>query len=285
MVASGTGQAGGDMDTDTLWECGTTRLRRCREGVLMYNINDRFIGQALDRYGEISRGEAALFAQLVRPGMIAVEAGANIGILTVPLARLVGPGGGVVAFEPQRMVHQMLCGNLALNAISNVTVYQAAVGSQPGSINVPPVDYAAVGNFGGVSLGGAAGETVPLHIIDELYLQRCEFIKIDVEGMECEVLQGAAQTMRRFRPRLYVENDRVDKSPDLIEHLFSLDYRLYWHLPPLFEPDNYFGNPENVFGNIVSVNMVCLPRSGPLSMVAHGLCEITSPAANWRSLG
>ena len=58
-----------------------------------------FIGRALDKYGEISRGEIMFLCQLIRPGMTVVEVGANISLITVPFARLVAPGGKVIAFR------------------------------------------------------------------------------------------------------------------------------------------------------------------------------------------
>ena len=111
--------------------------------------------------------------------------------------------------------------------------------------------------------------------VDSLDLPVCHLIKIDVEGMEREVLQGAEQTIRRFRPVLYMENDRPEHSAALIRQVLDLGYRLYWHLPPLFNPQNYFGVAENVFGKIVSVNMLGLPASVPQEV--HGLHEITDP--------
>jgi hypothetical protein len=93
--------------------------------------------------------------------------------------------------------------------------------------------------------------------------------------MELEVLRGAAALIARFRPILYVENDRPETSEALIRHLLGLDYRLYWHLPPLYNPRNFFGESENVFSNIVSVNMLCLPRARPQSV--QDLVEITDP--------
>ena len=266
------------MDNKALWAQRHIRLKRCREGALIYNINDWYIGRALDKYGEISRGEALFLSQVIRPGMTVVEVGANIGLLTVPFARYVAPGGKVIAFEPQRIVYQMLCGNIALNALDNVFAHNTAVGRAPGSISVPPVNYEQPGNFGGVELSGSAvGEPVPLVTIDSLALERCDFMKIDVEGMELDVLVSAAETLRRFRPRLYIENDRVEKSPALIEHLFALDYRLYWHTPFLYRPDNFFGDQENIFPGIVSDNVLALPREGQLSIV--DLIEITSKDA------
>jgi hypothetical protein len=75
--------------------------------------------------------------------------------------------------------------------------------------------------------------------LDSLDLPACHFVKADVEGMELSVLRGAEQTLRRHRPLLYVENDRQASSPALIEYLQSLEYDLYWHLPPLFNPRNH----------------------------------------------
>jgi FkbM family methyltransferase len=269
------------MDSGVLWAEQYIRLKRCREGAFIYNINDAFIGRGLHKYGEISRGEIIFLSQLIRSGMTVVEVGANIGLLTLPFARFVAPEGKVIAFEPQRIVYQMLCGNLALNAITNVFGHNSAIGHEPGSITVPPVDYAKVGNFGGVSLRGRTeGEAVPLLTIDSLSLERCDFMKIDVEGMELDVLQGAARTLARFRPRLYVENDRPENSPSLIRYLLALDYRLYWHCPLLYNPDNYFDDREDIFPGIVSDNMVAIPHIGPLSIDVEGLIEIISEDAS-----
>jgi FkbM family methyltransferase len=269
------------MDTKALWAEQNIRLKRCRDGAMMYMINDRYIGRALDKYGEICRGEVIFLSQIIRSGMTILDVGANIGLLTLPFARLVRPGGRVIAFEPQRIVYQILCGNLALNAIDNVFAHNSAVGRQGGSIALSPTDYTQVGNFGGVAVGASfAGETVPLVTIDSLALPSCEFMKIDVEGMELDVLAGAGNTLQRFRPRLFVENDRPEKSAALIEHLLGLDYRLYWFFAGLYSADNFFGDQEDIFPGIVSDNMVCIPRTGPLSITVQGLTEITSTNAS-----
>jgi hypothetical protein len=99
--------------------------------------------------------------------------------------------------------------------------------------------------------------------------------------MELSVMRGAAATIAKFRPILYVENDRRDKSPALIEYLSSLGYRLYWHLPPLFNPSNYFDNPSNEFGNVVSVNMLCVHSS--VKSAIQGLRPVDGPDSDWRA--
>src|ERR1041385_6647627 len=74
------------------------RVKDCRYGKMIYNANDMYIGRALELYGEYCQGEADLFAQIVRPGDIVIDAGANIGGHTVFFARAVAPGGYVFAF-------------------------------------------------------------------------------------------------------------------------------------------------------------------------------------------
>ena len=255
------------------------RLKACRHGPMLYLANDRYIGRSLDRYGEFSEGELELFRQLVRPDQVVLDIGANIGTHTVAFAQMVEPAGVVYAFEPQRVLYQMLCGNVALNALTNVHAWQAAVGRRAGSVSVPVLDYGASGNFGAVSLRAqAAGESVSLLAIDQLDFTACHLIKIDVEGMEADVLAGAEQTLRRHRPMLYLENDRQDKSAALIEQLFGLDYRLYWHLPPLFNPRNYFNEPENLFPGVISANMLGIHHSVTQNVA---LREIHTPDEDW----
>ncbi len=136
----------------------------------------------------------------------------------------------------------------------------AGAGRERGIAQVPLLDYTAANNFGGISGMGGPSEPVDIIPVDALGLQRCHLMKIDVEGMEGEVLAGATSTIARFRPVLYVENDRREKSAQLIDQLHSFDYELFWHLPYLFNPRNFFGQPENVFGKTVSINVLGVPR-------------------------
>jgi FkbM family methyltransferase len=178
------------------------------------------------------------------------------------------------------VLFQILCANVALNGYVNVFCRQEAVGNESGTINVPPVDYGVEANFGGLQLGGEVpGESVTVSTLDSLELKRCDLIKVDVEGMELEVLRGAAATIERCHPILYVENDRVEKSPALIEFIMSLGYVLYWHLPPLYHQANYYRNPKNVFGRIVSSNMLCVHRSVASSI--NGLQQIRRADEHW----
>jgi FkbM family methyltransferase len=176
------------------------------------------------------------------------------------------------------MVFQTLCANLALNACANVFAYQFAIGAARGEVLVPVLAPDRPNNFGGLSLlGTTQGERVPLRTLDELGIAACHMLKLDVEGMEIEALQGAVELVRRSRPVLYVENDRPERAAELVKLLLSWNYRLYVHRPPLFAPNNFAGDAENIFGGIVSVNMLCLPAE--LSITINGLPEITNVPA------
>jgi FkbM family methyltransferase len=270
--------------TDPLLAAGFNRLKACRHGWMLYNINDVYIGRSLDLYGEFSEGEIMLFRQLLRPGDVVVDVGANIGAHTVFFAKAVGPMGIVLAFEPQRVVHQTLCANIALNSLSNTYCIHAALGAREGWIIVPLLDYACPNNFGGISLGGSStGEQTRMMTLDSMRAPACRLIKIDVEGMEQEVLLGAAHWIEQFRPILYIENDRPEKSAELITHVLGLGYRLYWHAPALFQADNYFRNETNVFGNVVTLNMLCVDAASQWDIQGdiQGLVEVRCPEDRW----
>ncbi|MEO5335799.1 MAG: FkbM family methyltransferase [Magnetospirillum sp. WYHS-4] len=259
-------------------------IRRGRHGHFMYLRGDAYVGRSLELYGEYSEDEVLLFRQFVKPGAVVVEAGANIGALTIPLARLAGPTGRVVAIEPQRALFNVLCGNLALNGLLNVVPLRAAAGRVAGQTILPVFPYHGKGNYGGVSVGDIQGaearEAIAVIALDDLKLPRLDLLKIDVEGSESEVLVGTAETIRRLRPALYVENDRREKSAALIALLQEMDYALWWHLPPLFRVDNFHRNPDNIFGVIVSINLLALPREKGPSV--QGLRPVAGAEDWWR---
>lgn len=153
-------------------------------------------------------------------GVVAVDCGANIGVHTVGWARAMTGWGRVIAFEPQERIYYALCGNIALANCFNAEARLAAVGEFGGSIRVPQPDYLKEGSFGSLELRHAPDaefigqsisyvdddmKRVPRIAIDELDLARLDFLKIDVERMEMDVLQGAQRTIKRARPIVMVE--------------------------------------------------------------------------------
>jgi len=113
------------------------------------NPNAIFIGKSLEVYGEWSHGEVDLLSKLLRPDDNVIEIGSNIGAHTVFIARDICSSGIVYAFEPRRLLFQMLCVNIALNGLTNVFAYQKAIGREAGSVKEGPPPTESMGNLGG----------------------------------------------------------------------------------------------------------------------------------------
>lgn len=149
-------------------------------------------------------------------GAIAVDAGANIGFVSVPIARALQPKGGkVYAFEVQEMLYYALCGTVALNDLDNLKVFNRGLGNDNRRISVPKPNYSVRQDFGTYSLVDTApgadqsSSTVEIVKIDDQKFPRLDFLKIDVEGMELEVLEGAIDSINSYRPWCWIEYHKV----------------------------------------------------------------------------
>ncbi len=261
-----------------LLDNGAVAMKACRHGTLLYPVNDSFVGRALDLYGEWCESEIDLFASLLAPGDVVVDVGANIGTHTVFFGKHVGPTGRVVALEPQRFVHGLLVANMAANGLANVDCMLAAASDHESTVAIPVVDprrpcnFGAIGVAEGARAAGAATEAIQATTIDVLALERCSLLKVDVEGLETMVLAGAEKTIARHQPILFVENNTIEGSAQIIRAVSGLGYRAYWHIAPYFRPDNFFGNAEDVFAPYQpEANLVCVPEGRSLP----GMLEVT----------
>jgi FkbM family methyltransferase len=165
-------------------------------------------------------------------GVVAIDAGANIGTHTIEWARFMNHWGEVHSFEAQESVFYALAGNVAINNCDNVRARYCALGSECGTIQVPRLNPFRPASFGSLeyrqtdnneNIGQfvnytAHTNTVPIISIDSMELPRVDFIKIDVEGMEIEVIKGAEQTIKKHKPILMVEIIK-SKLPEIIEML------------------------------------------------------------------
>lgn len=210
--------------------------------------------------------EIALLPSLLasRPGGVAVDVGANVGIYTYALARL---GVRVHALEPQPSCCEVIQAWAAGSRLGGlVTVHNVAAGAEGGALtlHVPLEDGREVKTRASFEHPGqpCVETLVRVVALDALALQGVSFIKIDVEGHEWSVLQGARQLLARDRPVLLVEVDRSRHTRQafmrIVELVRSLGYRCHvldgdqlrpmsWEAPPeiynfLFLPD-HTGHP------------------------------------------
>ncbi|MCB9828367.1 MAG: FkbM family methyltransferase [Planctomycetes bacterium] len=162
-------------------------VRRSRAQQLVYLMGERAIP------------ESRIVVPLLRSGMRALDVGANIGYWTLLLRSAVGDDGYVVAYEPSPENLPELRLNVGANALTNVRVRPVAVGAGHGTVSFRS------GINGGVSTDGSGMYQCPIVPLDEISDERIDFIKIDVEGFEGAVLEGALGLIRRHRPILWIE--------------------------------------------------------------------------------
>jgi FkbM family methyltransferase len=240
-----------------------------RHGRVFYFKNDYPVGVSLAMYGEWAELEIEVLSAFIGLGSAVVDIGANVGTHTLAFSRRVGLGGSVRAFEPQRMVFELLERTLAANHCANVMAVCAGVGRIAGEMAVPAVDYAGHVNVGGLTLvqdepsdaiEWDERERTPIVSLDELELEACHLIKVDAEGVENDVLVGMAGTVRRLRPVVCLECNTVDSGAASLRTLAEWpDYRFYLMRTAAYNPANHSGNPDNLFGVARGSSLLGLP--------------------------
>jgi FkbM family methyltransferase len=173
----------------------------------------------------------------LQPGSVVIDVGANLGEWTVPFARKVGAAGRVLAIEPAPRSAAALESTLAANALAQVEIIRCAIGDRDGTAQLAmPVVTSARADTGTARIGSiCAGHDalrVPLRRLDSLAaerdLARLDLIKIDVEGHERRVLDGATASLDRHRPTLVVETGHEAEGDRTAIHdrLAGLGYRM-----------------------------------------------------------
>jgi len=219
-------------------------------GLMIINRNDYNVTQSGHKYGvgsdllqysSFDKDEVDLALWILRQrheqfgdGVYAIDCGANIGVHTIEWAKFMTGWGGLLAVEAQEKVFYALAGNISINNCFNVRALWAAVGSHAGSILVPAPNYHEPASFGsleiqkrdhnefiGQSLDYSEGNSIqtPLFPIDDLDLNRVDFIKMDIEGMELEALEGANKTIMKCQPCMLIE--KIKSNEDALIDFFN----------------------------------------------------------------
>lgn len=218
-------------------------LAASNHGMMIVNRNDYNVDASGDGYGvgheilkkssydasEVAFALALLDRrrQYFGDGVVAIDGGANIGVHTIEWARHMHGWGRVLSFEAQEIVYYALAGNIALNNCMNARAKLAALGEHNGELVVPQPDYFSHASFGSlelrqqgntedigqrISYDPSNGTRVTMVSIDSLGLERVDFFKLDVEGMEVDVLRGARNTLQAFKPILVIEIIKSDQA-------------------------------------------------------------------------
>lgn len=185
------------------------------------NPRDLPLGRSLATLGIYEALETHLFRSLLHPGMTIVDIGANVGYYTLIAAELVANEGKVYAFEPDPTNYELLNRNVELNGYQNVETVQRAVSDSSGTVTL----YIDKTNFGNRSMGksnivddGGEVEVVTVSLDDFFESKmggcRVDVLKIDAQGAEGLIFNGARNTLRRHSPKIFMEFE-----PDMLRNL------------------------------------------------------------------
>jgi FkbM family methyltransferase len=248
-----------------LWHGGVSRwfdVRRSGDVPGGYRV--RFFPSSISSYAWVYpdhvNEEEAFVARTLRPGETYVDVGANIGLLALRAASIVGAGGRVVAVEAHPRTASFLRENVALNGFGNVEVESCAVGEARGTVSFSD---RRSDDQNAVDPTRHAGMVVPVLPLDELLpesrVPHVHLLKIDVEGFELQALRGAAALLPRV-DRILIETSTSHSAMygypvrDVYDLLRAAGFRLRRlgdtaEIPPDFTPvgtENLVGDRDGM---------------------------------------
>jgi len=182
------------------------------DGLLFHCDTQSFLEWYIFFYGAFRPEVSRLINRMLRPGQVAIDIGANVGMHSVIMANRVGPTGHVVVFEPDPHPMGRLRRNMALNGIDWVTTVEAAVSARSETRTFYLHDD-TIGNFANASLVAAnvgkqtASVEMQVVSIDEWMrdnpLPRVDVVKLLAQGEEYNALQGMRGLIERDRPKIF----------------------------------------------------------------------------------
>ncbi len=217
---------------------------QARRGKINWALDlDEGIDFAIYLTGKFEHRTVNAIAKFINPGDTVIDIGANIGAHTLPLARLVGSNGRVIALEPTCFAHDKLCANVALNSelSPQITIDQVMLVGTSETVLEPALysswplapDQQEHSKHGGKAMSTAGALTVTLDdYIDSKKIESVNLVKLDVDGFEVEVLRGGATFFQRQHPVIIMElapytlEERGESVEELLSLLDGAGYRL-----------------------------------------------------------
>ena len=198
-----------------------------------FNLNKNYVHFKNDAIGkwivELGSWEphiTELMVTYIKNGDNCLDIGSNFGYHSITMSMLVGESGKTFSFEPMKAFYHLILANSHLNNLDNLFVFNKAVGKENTSVYIqePNVDTSYIINHGDTSITTIqTGRKVEMVTIDTLDLPKIKFIKLDVQGHELMVLQGAKNKILHDKPFMIIEMEphQVSKFGYTIEELIT----------------------------------------------------------------
>ncbi len=236
---------------------GMSAVAETRVGILQYLPDEPIVGDAIGWYGEYLQAQLDLLARLVRPGSTMLEVGAGVGAHAVFLGRLLGEGGHLFLYESRPVLQRILRQNLAANGVSNVTVMRRTLGSR------------------GEGEGSAGNAPPTTETLDELQLERLDWLKVDASVAALDVLAGASETLWRLRPLLFLAAADEQGLRELAERAREFSYRCWRMETALFDRQNFNRREADIYGGAKALALLAIPEEIEVDIALDECVEIS----------
>jgi len=235
---------------------GFSAVAECRDGILQYLPDEPLEGDSIGWYGEYLQHQLALLGRIIRPGSTGMEVGAGVGAHALFLAAAVGDAGHLYLYEWRPVVQRILRQNLGANRIGNVTLMRRELGrsmAAEADAPSPPVS-----------------ET-----LDELRLERLDWLKINGSATASNVLEGATDTLWRLRPLLFITVAGEQALAALAERAKEYSYRCWRMEAPLFNADNFNRRENDLFNASSALALLAIPEEVDVDITLDHCTEIS----------
>jgi len=231
-------------------------VAECRHGILQYLPDEPLLGDAIGWYGEYREAELELLGRLIEPGSTVMEVGAGIGAHAVFLGRLLGDDGHLFLYEGRPVVKRILQQNLGANRIGNYTLMRRMLGRS--------------GETAPDATAGMVTET-----LDELRLERLDWLKSNEAVPVLDVLAGAGDTLWRLRPRLLLAASSEAEVSAIAERVKEFGYRCWRMAMPLYNPDNFNRREADIFSGRLAWSVLAIPEEIEIDLALDQCVEIS----------
>lgn len=236
----------------------TTARTRYTDNFHFYE-KDVIIGRSIKIYGEYTQIELDLLTQYINENTVVYDVGGNIGYHTVAFAHRAKH---VYSFEPNLKNYKLL--EMNTKNLNNVTLVKAAVSDTKGKSFISDYELDDLGNYGECMMSETTGQPCVTVRLDDLNLPDPHVIKIDVEGHELKVFNGARNIITKNNPVIFYEAMHGSGFDQIYDFLHTdLGYNLYWIAVPNYNPRNFNNISQNVFGQGGVINILALPKQYP----------------------
>jgi len=215
------------------------RVADTRYGLVQYLPQQEALGRSLEWYGEWLQPQLDLLAKLLPPGATVIEAAGGIGVHAVELAKMIGPTGHLLVYESDPLRSRLLEQNLQIQDLRNL-------------VTIVP--------RGLRGLSPRNDDTLEMDTVDALRLHRLDLIKINDPGVAATILEGAADTLWRLRPILFMAADEAPVLNETVDLARDFGYRCWLMNTTVFSPDNFNCRETDVLGGASARALLAIPE-------------------------